>query len=66
MMCEWILVDKFISNEGVKIIELKCPHCGFKETHTSDPGEVRTCYVCGNYYPIRKDCQKLSSEESTN
>ena len=25
-MYEWILVDKFISNEGVKIIELKCPH----------------------------------------
>lgn len=56
---EWIVVDKFVNCEGVKIIELKCPHCGYKETHTSDIGEVRTCYICGNYYPVRKDCQRM-------
>lgn len=61
-MNEWIVVDKFVNIEGVKIIELKCPHCGFRETHTSDIGPVRTCYVCGHYFPVRKDCQIMSSD----
>lgn len=61
-MRQWIVVDKYRNIEGVKIIELKCPHCGFKETHTSDIGAVRTCYICGNYYPVRKDCQTMSED----
>lgn len=59
MINEWILVRDSINREGVRIIELRCPHCGFKETHTSDIGEVRTCYICGNYYPVPRDCQRM-------
>lgn len=57
---EWIVVDNSVI-DGVQVIELKCPNCGFKETHTRNIGKTRSCYVCGELLTVREDCQQMSS-----